>query len=550
MGLEDWESEQSILRWIMGDAEDPAMGLNKLLQTGAGPPADFGFHGAMDPVGLDPVAETVSYSIPTSGFPQNPHKFNNNPPNPMFLQLADNFTPVSLSGAPEFADVKPHIVNPQLLISQHQAQHTPNPAFFLPPPEHHLPLPAKRHHPGGPDNNLSIRRGPFSVPTLPQGLSQQIPLPPPFLKPKVAAEEAAHHLPPQQAVVDQLFKAAEQIQTGNFPLAQGILARLNHQLALIAKPFYRSAFFCIEALQKLIHHQQTTAGTSPFNLVLKIGAYKSFSEVSPILQFANFTCNQAILESLEGFDRIHIIDFDIGYGGQWASLMQELAVRPAGVASLRITAVASPTHEQLELGLAGENLNHFAGEINIPLEFQILCLDSLNSLPLHIKNNEAVAVNLPIGSFYELSIPVILRFVKQISPKIVVAVDRGCDRTDLPLANHVIHALQSYSNLLESLDATNLNPDEMRKIERFLIQPGIEKTVAGRFRSPEKTPHWRALFLSSGFCPFTFSNFTESQADCLVKRTPARGFHVEKRQTLLVLCWQRKELISASAWKC
>ncbi|KAA8517793.1 hypothetical protein F0562_015246 [Nyssa sinensis] len=32
-----------------------------------------------------------------------------------------------------------------------------------------------------------------------------------------------------------------------------------------------------------------------------------------------------------------------------------------------------------------------------------------------------------------------------------------------------------------------------------------------------------------------------------MKRTPVRGFHVEKRQSSLVLCWQHKELILASA---
>ncbi|CAA7055603.1 unnamed protein product [Microthlaspi erraticum] len=41
---------------------------------------------------------------------------------------------------------------------------------------------------------------------------------------------------------------------------------------------------------------------------------RSFSETSsPFLQFVNFTANHSIPES--GFDRIHIIDFDVG--GQW-----------------------------------------------------------------------------------------------------------------------------------------------------------------------------------------------------------------------------------------
>jgi hypothetical protein len=329
----------------------------------------------------------------------------------------------------------------------------------------------------------------------------------------------------------------------------------------VGKPFQRAAFFCKEALFKLLlhadNHHPSLNSSSPFNLILKIGAYKSFSEISPIIQFSNFTCNQALLEALDGYDRIHVIDFDIGYGGQWASLMHELSMRNTGALSLKITAFASPsTHDQLELGLTAENLNHFACEIKMAFEFEILNIDSLNSgswsFPIHVSEHEAIAVNLPVGSFssYQMSLPVVLRFVKQLSPKIVVSLDRSCDRTDLLFPNHTIHTLQTYASLLESLDAVNVNPDALQKIERFLIQPDIEKIIRGRFGSAEKTPNWRNLFLSSGFSPLTFSNFAESQAECVVKRTPVKGFHIERRQSSLVLCWQQKELISASAWKC
>ncbi|KAL0386564.1 UNVERIFIED_CONTAM: Scarecrow-like protein 6 [Sesamum latifolium] len=384
-------------------------------------------------------------------------------------------------------------------------------------------------------------------------------------KPKIDGGDElghSHQQQLQQSIIDQLYKAAELVQTGNPALAQGILARLNHQLSPIGKPFHRAAFYCKEALQLLLQTNNnglnpSTATSSPFSLIFKIGAYKSFSEISPLIQFANFTCNQALLEVLEGFDRIHIVDFDIGYGGQWASLMQELALRNGGAPLLKITALVSTlTHGQLELSLTRENLIQFASDINIGFEFEVISIDSLDSgswsLPFHVLENEAVAVNLPAGCLanHQLSVPFVLRFVKQLSPKIVVSVDRGCDRTDLPFANHIIHALQSYSNLLESLDAVNVNMDALQKIERFLLQPGIEKIVMGRFRFPEKSQHWRTLFLSSGFSPVTFSNFTESQAECVVKRTPVRGFQVEKRQSSLVLCWQQKELVSASVWRC
>ncbi|KAL3616508.1 hypothetical protein CASFOL_039898 [Castilleja foliolosa] len=572
--MEDWESvlsdpvdvspsqEQTFLRWIMGDVEDPSMGsLNKAPQIGGGggsaaPELEFsaGFGANVDQ-GFG-AGECFVSNLPN--FPSNNR-----------------------------SDMKPPIFNSQLLLNQHQSQQAQNPSFFFPlsypqqQQEQNIfgPPQPKRHNPGpvGPFTDTGQQQqelfmGRQNLQVIPphqlQLLSQHHYLPqrpsgpPSGPRPKIdeLGQQSFHQL--QQSIVDQIYKAAELVQTGNPALAQGILARLNHQLSPIGKPFQRAAFYCKEALQMLLdstNNNNSNPNSSPSSLVFKIGAYKSFSEISPLVQFANFTSNQAILESIEGFDRVHIVDFDIGYGGQWASLMQELALKNGapgpGPPSLKITAIVSPaTHDQLELGLTRENLIQFSDETNINFEFDAISVDSLDSGSWSSARfeNEAVVVNINIGSLanYQLSSPFILRFVKHLSPRIVVSVDRGCDRTDLPFANHVIHALQSYSNLLESLDAVNVNMDALQKIERFLLQPGIEKIVMGRFRAPEKTQHWRALFLSSGFTPVTFSNFTESQAECVVKRTPVRGFQVEKRQSSLVLCWQRKELISASAWRC
>ncbi|KAK4372024.1 hypothetical protein RND71_007408 [Anisodus tanguticus] len=600
--MEEWEGglsesvmaspcqEQSILRWIMGDVDDPSMAnLNKVLQvSGPGGDNNYEFNGGFGVVdqgfGVDQIGSfmpAISSFVTSSSFPpttrMNSDKIDstNLSQNLIFPSLSNNLGPVTFGQTQfESTDLKPQqSFNSQLLINQHQTQIPQNPSFLLPLPfaaqqEQNLVLPpqAKRHNPGGtilepPGSQIS--KGLFGHQQQPT--PSQLQLLPHFRpKPKMVGEEF-HQLQQQQqqqqGIIDQLFKAAELVQTGNPVLAQGILARLNHQLSPIGKPFYRAAFYCKEALQLLLHANTNNFNNNPFNspfsLIFKIGAYKSFSEISPVAQFANFTCNQALLEVLDGFERIHIVDFDIGYGGQWASLMQELALRSGGAPTLKISALASPsTHDQLELGLTRENLIHFASEINMAFEFKILSIDSLNStswsLPPLVSENEAIAVNLPVSSLssYQLSLPLVLRFVKQLSPRIVVSVDKGCDRTDLPFPNHVIQALQSYSNLLESLDAVNVNFDALQKIERFLLQPGIERIVMGRFHSPEKTQHWRSLFLSSGFSPLSLSNFTESQAECVVKRTPVRGFHVEKRQSSLVLCWQRKELISASAWRC
>ncbi|KAL5551131.1 hypothetical protein UlMin_001307 [Ulmus minor] len=560
-------------------------------QNLAFPGSGFGNNNGGGKIGtIAPSSSGVpSYKVSGLGFGGNNNVQNQNP----IFSNSGNSLPLPVSLPPgmmyqqqqfEGSDEKPQFLNSQMIMNQNQFQFSQNPSFFLPLDQHLLQPQLKRHNSGGVDAGSQIPKAPFSdpghefllrkhpqqhlgfpqgMPLLPQhhNLLQQKPLMAPKQK-SMGSEEMAQQQQQQQqhALLDQLYKATELIGTGNFSHAQGILARLNHQLSPVGKPLHRAAFYFKEALQLLLLMNNSVTPPrcpTPFDVIFKMGAYKVFSEVSPLIQFVNFTCNQALLEALDDADRIHIVDFDIGFGAQWASFMQELPMRSRGPPSLKITAFASPSsHHSVELSLMRDNLTQFANEIGISFELEVVNVDSLEqmsySMPIYGTESEVVAVNFPLWSCSKqpAALPNLLRFVKQLSPKIMVSLDRGCDRSDLPFPQHMLQALQSYINLLESLDAVNATPDAVNKIEKFLLQPRIESSVLGRMRAPEKMPLWKTLFASAGFTPIAFSNFTETQAECVVKRTPVRGFHVEKRQASLMLCWQRRELISASAWRC
>lgn len=604
--LEDWEAmlsepaalassqDNSLFRWISGEVDESFSGMKQLLQGGNGGfPQGLEFENnaglrivdqapRFDPG--NPVLDSAgnisgiganlggfhcsgdgngkSGHIPGSSAPMGIHQ---KIQNPIFPSPANNLALPAFNQG-QFAEDKPQILNPQLFMNQQQQQQQlQNPNFFI------------RHDSG------SL---PFFDPGQQQQQQQIVGFPPglQFQKPmgtkqrllssgeELAQQQQQHqfHLQQQQhALLDQLYKAAEMVGNGNFSHAQGILARLNQHLSPVGKPLHRAAFYFKEALQLLLvmnnnnnNNNNNPASSpsprnpTPFDVIFKMGAYKVFSEVSPLIQFVNFTCNQALLEALDDTNCIHIVDFDIGFGAQWASFMQELPMRSRGAPTLRITAFASPsTHHPLELGLMQENLSQFANEIGLSFELEVINIDLLeqSSLPILRSNeNEAIAVNFPVWSSWNQpsALPSLIRIVKQLSPKIVVSLDTGLSGNNLPFPQHLLNALQSYTNLLESLDAANVNSDAVNKIEKFLFQPKIESFVLGRLRAPEKMPPWKSLFTSAGFSPVPFSNFAETQADCLFKRTQARGFHVEKRQASLVLYWQHRELVSASAWRC
>ncbi|KVH90237.1 scarecrow-like protein 6 [Cynara cardunculus var. scolymus] len=591
VGLEDWESllsesaaspaQYQSLRWISGDFDDTSLSLQQLLQSNQ-------FHENAPPTTVSetpapPYFNSQNY-FPFSNPDQNPQVFN--------PQMILNTPPQSQPPPPP----------PQIQFHHQGLQKAPNSvqglhkAPVFPQGLHKAPVfiqglqKAPSFHGSlhkSPASGLGLQKAPIpnqglqKVPVLNQGhelqlkkqnqqqsFLQQKPLmvaggtqqepqqtaPPP--------SPVHHHHHQNQLICDQLFAAAELMLSGNFSHAQQILARLNHQFSSAPapnKPFQKAAFYFKEALltqmASLMSDSNPNRIAPSFNGMFKIGAYKMFSEVSPIIQFMNFTSNQTLLEALGDAKNIHIIDFDIGFGAQWASFIQELPTKKnnngGGGCSLKITAFASPsTHHPIELGLMHENLSQFAQETGISFQLEVVNFDSFDPRSFSISGQEAIAVNFPIwsASTHLSAIPSILHFIKQLSPRIVVSLDRGCERTDLSFPQYLLQGLQYYEVLLDSIDGANVVPEVSNKIEKFLFQPQIERMVMGKLQFPERMPHWKSLFTAGGFSPVSTS--AEAQADCIVKRMQIQGFHIEKRQAALVLCWQNRELMTVSAWKC
>ncbi|CAA2973150.1 Hypothetical predicted protein [Olea europaea subsp. europaea] len=615
LGIEDWENllseavvgqDQTLHRWIStGDVNESSLSLKQFWQAGNSNETQgnvgCGFSpvdSAISPVGnVFSILNTSALGLPGCGFSLNDNNDKNllSLPNGMGFtnqqygsleQKAQIFSPrVGLQQLqnPNVSNLHPLNLNASLCVSAREKEHQ-----FQPPPNCDKPSSVdfdlgfqNRTVPFlDPCNELLLmKQQSFEMQQTSMDYCQQpnfVPLhqlqQKTMLVPKqeVASDSEDQTVAPhcqqqhQHVINDQLYTVAELIVAGNFSNAQGILARLNQVLSLAGKPFQRTAFYLKEALHLAL--LMPNLGTplpripTPFDGMFKMGAYKIFSEVSPLVQFMNFTTNQVILEALDNAEEIHIIDFNIGFGfgAQWSSFMQEIPRRNQGVPSLKITAFASPsTHHSVELSLMHENLTQFANYLHVNFKLEVVNIDSFdpnsNSVSsFRSSNSEAIVVNFPIWSLEShLSVlPSHLSFIKQLSPKILVTLDRGCDRTDLPFSTHILNSLQYYEVLLNSIEATNITSDSINKIEKFLFQPRIESTVLGHLHAPNLMPPWKNLFASAGFFHTSISNFAETQAECVVKRSQVKGFHVEKRQVSLVLCWQHHELMSVTAWRC
>jgi len=602
-GMEDLEGlsigEGSLLPWFMGEIEDPTLSFKHLLQPSN--PLEFGgndgLEAAIQNSGMDDFNLVENFSSDwrscDSGSVCNGGTDSVNEKGCVLNYASEQGHMVAVSPVEQLrvSDVKPEVLNPQfgfceqgITTGQNSGYVTYVPTLGYNQLESPFEPPAKRHNAGnalypgvvpvpkgsflGEDHEILLRN------QEPELLMQQQWLP--GLTPQFTLQHSLKPLDLKQpnsqtlALRDQLVKIAEMFQTGNFSLAQVILARLNHQLSLSGKPFVRAAtFHAKEELERLLTMNNFDAAPSqPKSLTLsdvvdRMHAYKLFSEASPVMQFVDFTCTQALLEALDDADYIHILDFDIGCGSQWASFIRELPLRKRGTPFLKITAFASSsTHHPFELTLVCDNILEFAKEFGVSVNLQVMNLDLFDPTTCTIPNfqtteNEVVAVNFPIWacSHCPFVLSQLLSFIKRCSPKIMTSFDRGCDHFELAFPSHILCVLDSCSNMLESLHGSRVTSDISNKIERFLIEPMIERAILGRIHAPDKMQankahQWKNLFTSAGFFPLPFSNLTESQANLVVQRIPMRGFQVEKQQASLVLSWASHELVAASAWRC
>ncbi|KAK4262197.1 hypothetical protein QN277_027782 [Acacia crassicarpa] len=366
-------------------------------------------------------------------------------------------------------------------------------------------------------------------------------------------------------MIEDLIRAADCFDTNQLQLAQVILERLNQRLrSPVGKPLHRAAFYFKEALHSLLSGSNRTGPrlSSLVEIVQSIRTFKAFSGISPIPMFSIFTTNQALLEALHGSSFIHIIDFEIGLGIQYASLMKEIAEKAESCKInspvLRITAVV-PEEYAVESKLIRENLNQFANDLKIRVQTEFVLFQTFEtSLMKAVKfmDGERAAVLLSPTILRRLestkNITAFLGDIRRVSPSVVVFVDGegwAEDAAATSFRRSVVDSLEFYSMMLESLDASLIGGggEWIRRIEMLLLRPKILAAVEGGGR---RVPAWRELFYGAGMRAVQSSRFADFQAQCLLAKVQIKGFHVAKRQAELVLLWNERAMVSTSAWRC
>lgn len=295
-----------------------------------------------------------------------------------------------------------------------------------------------------------------------------------------------------------------------------------------------------------------------------IAAFQLLQDMSPYVKFGHFTANQAILEAVAHDRRIHVVDYDIMEGIQWASLMQALVSRKDGPPTphLRITALSRGGCGRRSIGTVqetGRRLTAFASSIGQPFSFHQCRLDSDETFrpsALKLVKGEALVINcmlnLPHFSYRSPdSISSFLSGAKTLNPRLVTLVEEEVRPAgDGGFVARFMDSLYHYSAVYDSLEAGFPMQSRARAlVERVFLGPRIAGTLSRIYRAHgEVGCSWWEWLGAVGFKPMPVSFANHCQAKLLLGLFND-GYRVEEvANHRLVLGWKSRCLLSASIW--
>ncbi|CAD6214321.1 unnamed protein product [Miscanthus lutarioriparius] len=295
--------------------------------------------------------------------------------------------------------------------------------------------------------------------------------------------------------------------------------------------------------------------------------YKTLNDACPYSKFAHLTANQAILEATVTATKIHIVDFGIVQGIQWAALLQALATRPGEKPSrVRISGVPSPylgPKPATSLAATSARLRDFAKLLGVDFEFVPLLrpVHELDRSDFSVEPDETVAVNfmLQLHLLGDSDEPVrrVLRLVKSLDPSVVTLGEYEVSLNRTGFVDRFANALLYYKPVFESLDvAMPRDSPERVRVERCMFGERIRRAIVPE-EGEERTDRmaasreWQTLMEWCGFEPVKLSNYAMSQADLLLWNYDSKYKYslVELPPAFLSLAWEKRPLLTVSAWR-
>lgn len=389
-----------------------------------------------------------------------------------------------------------------------------------------------------------------------------------------------------------LLHCASALESNDVTLAQQVMWVLNNVASSAGDPNQRLASWFLRALISRASRVYPTAvnfngSSSTFqSRLMSVTELAGYVDLIPWHRFGFCASNSAILNAIQGYPRVHILDFSISHCMQWPTLIDALAKRPEGPPSLRITVPSSrpqvPPLLNVSTEEVGLRLGNFAKFKDVPFEFRVLLgevignnnqegasfhfeslLAQLNSSTLNLRDDEALVINCqhwlrflcdeqngnPQGASLR---DTFLDIIKGLNTQIIVVVDEDSDLSGSSLTSRIttcfnylwipFDALETFLPK-DSCQRMEYESDIGHKIENIISFEGYQRIE--RLESGNKLCQ---RMMNAGWVSIPFCEETVKEVKELLDEH-ASGWGMKREEdNMLVLTWKGHNSVFATAW--
>ncbi|KAG8384291.1 hypothetical protein BUALT_Bualt04G0103100 [Buddleja alternifolia] len=314
----------------------------------------------------------------------------------------------------------------------------------------------------------------------------------------------------------------------------------------------------------------------------------SFVDLTPWHRFGFTAANAAMLEALEGYSVVHIVDLSLTHCMQIPTLIDSMATRPEGPPLVKLTVAGSmedyPPMLDLSYEELGSKLVNFARSRQVALEFRVIPSSSSNGfsslieqlrmqhleraqngealvinchMMLHYIPEETLFTNTSTSSLMEITPSnsslrtMFLKALRSLDPTVVVLVDEDADFT----SNNLVNRLRSAYNYLwipyDTMDTFLPRGSTQRQWYEADICWKIENVISHegpqRVERLETKSKWVQRMRNASFRGVAFSEDAISEVKNMLDEHAA-GWGLKKEEEDIVLTWKGHNVVFATAW--
>ncbi|CAN1250658.1 DELLA protein GAI1 [Linum perenne] len=282
----------------------------------------------------------------------------------------------------------------------------------------------------------------------------------------------------------------------------------------------------------------------------------------PFYQVRQLAGVQAVVDSVDRANRIHIIDLRIRNGMQWTALMQALSSRKKGPPEiLKITAIVNSNSEN-STHETGERLGKFANSMNIPFSFRAISVPNMieihtNHFNLDPKDVVVVFSENALHGLIQMpnQLEAFMRVIRNIRPKVMVVTEREAEFNSSNFAHRFVEVLFHYGAYFDCIDTCLGSEEEGSKMdmESMFLSVQVKDVLVKEDAEMTRTATidvWRRFFRRYWMLEARVSAATIETVNLLLgKFEGGRCCTLDKDGRSLVVGWKGTPIFSLSAWK-